>query len=83
MQKPFWLPVGYLFDNCFVLTGGIEDEIMKKLLEEMKHRAKREQNITTLVSPQSENSKSAEAFEALGFTKAFSSGEWDYLMMLL
>lgn len=37
MMKPFWIPFGVLFDNNYILTHGVEDEIMNKLLEEMKN----------------------------------------------
>jgi hypothetical protein len=80
MIKPFWIPVGYLFDNNFVLTGGENDGVMEKLLEEMKKRC-RMINISTLVSPQQSGSESGKAFEHFGFTLGFVSGGWDYWML--
>jgi len=80
MVKPFWIPLGVLFDNNYVLTNGIEDEIMKQLLEEMKNQC-RMLNISTLISPQVEGSESAKAFIHFGFTKAWKSGGWVYLAM--
>jgi AraC-like DNA-binding protein len=80
MDKPFWLPLGFLFDNNFVSDGGDGDIIMGKLLDEMKRRCKM-MGITTLVAPEYENSGSSEAFMRFGFTKAFVSGGWDYLML--
>jgi len=66
MIKPFWIPLGVLFDNNYTLTGGAEDEIMGKLLEEMKKQC-RMLNVSTLISPQPENSESAKAFMYFGF----------------
>lgn len=40
MVKPFWIPLGVLFDNNYTLTGGVENEIMGKLLEEMKRQCR-------------------------------------------
>lgn len=80
MIKPFWIPFGVLFDNNYILTYGLEDEIMKKLLEEMKNQC-RMLNISTLISPQAEGSESVKAFIHFGFTEAWKSGEWVYLAM--
>ena len=80
MLKPYWIPVGFLFDNCFVLTGGDADTLMGKMLEEMKRHCAM-MNVSTLISPQKEGSDSAKAFVQLGFTEAFRSDGWSYLMM--
>ncbi len=80
MVKPFWIPLGVLFDNNYVLTNGVEDEIMEKLLEEMKNQC-RMLNVSTLISPQVEGSESAKAFMHFGFTEAWKSGGWVYLAM--
>jgi len=80
MVKPFWIPLGVLFDNNYVLTNGVEDEIMEKLLEEMKNQC-RMLNVSTLISPQVEGSESAKAFMHFGFTEAWKSGWWVYLAM--
>lgn len=80
MVKPFWIPVGFLFDNNYVITGDGRDELMKKLLDEMKCRC-REMGISTLISPQIVGDKSAKAFIALGFKEAWTSDEWTYLAM--
>ena len=80
MDKANWLPLGFLFDNNFVLTGGDEDTIMEKMLNEMKRQCKM-MNISTIISPQDENSESCKAFIHYGFTKSFTSGGWDYLML--
>lgn len=80
MIKPFWIPLGVLFDNNYTLTGGAEDEIMGKLLEEMKKQC-RMLNVSTLISPQPENSESAKAFMYFGFAEAWKSGGWVYLAM--
>lgn len=80
MIKPFWIPVGFLFDNNYVYTGDGRDELMKKLLDEMKSKC-REMGISTLISPQRVGDKSAKAFIALGFKEAWTSDEWTYLAM--
>lgn len=80
MIKPFWIPLGVLFDNNFVLTGGSEDEVMEKLLCEMKNQCKK-LNVSTLITPQMEGSKNAEAFMHFGFTEAFKSNGWVYLAL--
>jgi len=80
MIKPFWIPLGVLFDNNYVLTGGVEDEIMGRLLEEMKNQC-RMLNVSTLISPQLEGSESAKAFMHFGFTEAWKSDGWVYLAM--
>lgn len=80
MVKPFWIPVGFLFDNNYVITGDGRDELMKRLIEEMKSRCG-EMGISTLISPQETESDSARAFIALGFKEAWTSGGWTYLAM--
>lgn len=75
-------PVGFLFDNNFMLTGGDDDIIMEKMLAEMKRIAKM-LGMSTLEMWQYEKSKSSEAFEHFGFIKVFTSGGMDYLMMAL
>lgn len=80
MLKPYWIPVGFLFDNNYVLTGGDADTLMEKMLGEMKRHCAM-MNVSTLISPQKEGSDSAKAFVHLGFTEAFKSGGWSYLMM--
>jgi AraC-like DNA-binding protein len=82
MLKPYWIPVGFLFDNNFVLTGGDADMLIGKMLEEMKRYCAM-MNVSTLISPQKEGSESARAFVCLGFTEAFRSGGWSYLMMAI
>jgi AraC-like DNA-binding protein len=73
-------PVGFLFDNNFVLTESSNDIIMEKMLEEMKRQAKM-MGMTALEMWQQENSKNTEAFQHFGFTKVFTAGGRDYLMM--
>lgn len=80
MVKPFWIPVGFLFDNNYVLTGDGRDELMKKLIEEMKIRC-REMGISTLISPQNAGSENSNAFITLGFKEAWTSDGWTYLAM--
>ena len=80
MIKPFWIPFGVLFDNNFVLTNGVEDELMARLLEEMKKQCKMF-NISTLISPQREGSDNAKAFMHFGFTEAWKADGWVYLAM--
>lgn len=80
MVKPFWIPVGFLFDNNYVITGDGRDRLMKKLIEEMKNRC-REMDISTLISPQNTGSESSDAFIALGFKEAWTSDGWTYLAM--
>ncbi len=82
MEKPFGLPLGFLFDNNFVLTGGDNDAVMEKMLAEMKRQCKM-MNVSTLISPQYENSESCKAFLHFGFTKAYTSDGWDYLMIAI
>lgn len=78
MIKPFWIPMGFLFDNNYVITGDDRDELMKKLIDEMKIRC-RDMDISTLISPQKTGSENVKAFTALGFKEAWTSGEWTYL----
>lgn len=80
MLKPFWLPIGFLFDNNYVITGDGRDDLMKKLLDEMLVKCK-DMGISTLISPQREGSESAEAFVSLGFREAWSSDGWMYLAL--
>lgn len=75
-------PVGFLFDNNFMLTGADDDIIMEKMLDEMKRQAKM-MGMSSLEMWQHENSKNTEAFEHFGFTKIFTSGGMDYLMMAI
>lgn len=80
MVKPFWIPVGFLFDNNYVMTGDGRDDLMKELIIEMKIRCK-EMGISTLISPQKADSDSIRAFISLGFKEAWTSGGWTYLAM--
>lgn len=82
MIKPFWIPIGFLFDNNYVITGDGRDELMKKLLEEMKIKCK-EMGISTLISPQRVGSESANAFASLGFQEAWAADGWTYLAMAI
>jgi len=82
MSKPTWIPIGFLWDNNFTLTGGDGDIIFAKLLEGMKKQA-RMLDITTLLSSQSKDSESSKAMQSLGFKKAFESDGWEYLMLAL
>lgn len=80
MIKPFWIPVGFLFDNYFNWAEGDNNLLMRNLIDGMKRFCKM-MSITTLISPQETGSEPVKAFEALGFINAFSSGGWDYLML--
>ena len=80
MVKPFWIPVGFLFDNNYVIAGDGRDELVKKLIEEMKIRC-REIGISTLISPQNTGSESSNAFITLGFKEAWTFDGWTYLAM--
>ena len=82
VTKPAWIPLGFVWDNNYTRTGGDEDVIMQKLLEEMKKQAKI-LGIFTLISPQGRNSEPSRAMQSLGFTKVMESGDWEYLMMAL
>jgi len=82
MSKPTWIPLGFLWDNNFTLTGGDGDVIMGKLLEEMKRQAQ-VLGISTLVSPQGKDSESSKAMQSFGFQKVFESDGWEYLMLAL
>lgn len=82
MIKPFWIPIGFLFDNNYVITGDGRDELMKKLLEEMKIKCK-EMGISILISPQRVGSESANAFASLGFQEAWVADGWIYLGMTI
>lgn len=65
-----------------MLTGGNDDIIMEKMLDEMKRQAKM-LGMTALEMWQYENSKNTEAFEHFDFTKIFTAGGFDYLMMAI
>lgn len=80
MTKVTWLPIGIVWDNNFTLSGGDGDIIMGKLVDEMKHQAKR-MSITTLLSPQGKDSEPSKSMQSFGFNKVFESGGWEYLMM--
>ena len=80
MTKPTWIPLGFVWDNNFTLTGGDSDTIMKKLIDELKKQAK-DLGISTLISPQGKNSESSKAMQFLGFQKIYAADEWEYLMM--
>jgi AraC-like DNA-binding protein len=80
MTKATWLPLGFVWDNNFVLTGGDSDKIMQRLMDELIKQAKRI-GIGTLISAQSVNSKSSKAMQSFGFQKVNESGDWEYLMM--
>jgi len=82
MTKAEWLPLGYLWDNCFVLSGGDGDIIMQKMLDTMKDQAKR-MGIFTLISPQGIDSDSSKAMQSFGFQKSIESNGWEYLMLAL
>lgn len=82
MSKPSWIPLGFIWDNNFTLTGGDSDIIMEKLLDEMKNQA-RMLGVNTLISSQYKDSESSIAMQSLGFQKAFESGEWEYLMLAI
>ncbi|MDD4164619.1 MAG: AraC family transcriptional regulator [Eubacteriales bacterium] len=82
MSKPSWIPLGFVWDNNFNLTGGDEDIIMQKLVEGMRYHAK-QLSITTLISPQNKNTEESKAMQSFGFKKVFESGEWEYLMMAI
>ena len=83
MSKPSWIPLGFLWDNCFTLGGGDGDIIMGKLLEEMKRQVKEYMGVTTLISPQGKDSDSSAAMQSFGFQKVMESNGWEYLMMAL
>lgn len=80
MMRLFSHPVGFLFDNAFVLKNDDTDIIMEKLLNEIKKQAKF-MGISTLSMWQPENSEHTKAFMHFGFTKVFTSGSYDYLML--
>ena len=83
MTKPSWIPLGFLWDNCFTLNGGGNDIIMGKLLDEMKRQVKEYMGVTTLISPQGKDSDSSKAMQSFGFQKVFESNGWEYLMLAL
>ncbi len=78
MIKPFWIPVGFLFDNNYIPVNDGRDELMKKLLDEMKVRC-RDMGISTLISPQKTGSETARVFLSFGFQEAWSCDGWSYL----
>lgn len=80
LTKPTWLPLGFVWDNNFTLSGGDSDIIMKRLLDESKIQAKR-LDITALISPQGKDTDSSKAMQTFGFKKVFESKGWEYLMM--
>lgn len=82
MVKPFWIPVGFLFDNNFVLTGDGREPLMKLLLEEMKKQCRR-MGISTLISPQYADSAGCDAFKQFGFTEIWAAGGWSYLALAI
>ena len=82
MTKAEWVPLGFLWDNNFIITGGDRDVIMQKLMDEMKIHA-RHIGVHTLISPQGRDSESSKAMQSLGFQVAMQSGDWEYLMMAL
>jgi AraC-like DNA-binding protein len=82
LTKPTWIPLGFVWDNNYTLTGGDRDTIMPRMMDEMKRQAKM-LGISTLLSPQDKNSESSKAMQSLGFVKVIDSGDWEYLMMPL
>lgn len=82
LTKPTWIPLGFVWDNNFTLTGGDGDIVMQKLLDEMKRQAKM-LGITALISPQGKDGDSSKAMQSLGFIKVIESGDWEYLMMAI
>ena len=82
LSRPTWIPLGFVWDNNFTLTGGNDDIIMRKLMDELKEQAKR-LGISTLLSPQKANSESSKVMQSFGFQKAMESGDWEYLMMAI
>ena len=83
MTKPAWIPLGFLWDNCFTLDGGDGDIIMGKLLDEMKRQVKEYMGVSTLISPQGKDSDSSKAMQSFGFQKVMESDGWEYLMLAL
>jgi len=82
MSKPTWIPLGFVWDNNFTSTEGDSYMIMQKLMEETKRQAKM-LGVSTLLSPQSQNSDASKAMQSLGFNKVVESDGWEYLMMSL
>lgn len=78
MAKPFWIPIGFLFDNDYLIRGDKRDDLMKMLLDEMKTKCK-EMDISVLVSPQRTNSENIKAFLMLGFKEIWADNKWTYL----
>lgn len=78
--KPTWIPLGFVWDNNFSLTGGDDDKIMGLLMKELVNQAKN-LGISCLLSPQKKNSESSKSIQSFGFQKVNESGEWEYLMM--
>ena len=82
LTKPAWIPLGFVWDNNFTLSGGDSDKLMQMLLDELKLQAKA-LGISTLLSPQGADSESSKAMQSLGFNKTMKSDGWEYLMMAL
>lgn len=80
LTKPAWIPLGFVWDNNYRLTGGDEDLIMQKLVDGLKYHAKH-LNISALLSPQGKNTEESKAMQAFGFVKVFEAGDWEYLML--
>lgn len=80
MIKQTWLPMGIVFDNNY-RSDGAGDIIMKKLLEELIRFCRTYLNISVLIKPSGEDDESSRAFEGLGFSRVFTAGGWDYLML--
>lgn len=51
MVKPFWLPVGFLFDNNYVITGDGRDKLMRELINEIKAGTSPLNKISLCASP--------------------------------
>jgi len=80
LTKPTWIPLGFVWDNNFTLTGGDSDKVFQMLLDEVKNQAKM-LGISTLLSPQAKNSEASKSIQSMGFKKVMESGDWEYLMM--
>ena len=80
MDKPYWIPAGFLFDNRFVLTGGDGDRLMERLLEEMRRQCRR-MGVSILISPQETGSDGCAAFRHFGFEEGGQADGWTYLVL--
>ena len=80
MDKPYWIPAGFLFDNRFVLTGGDGDRLMERLLEEMGRQCRR-MGVSILISPQETGSDGCAAFRHFGFEEGGQADGWTYLVL--